>query len=70
MIRIAKLSLWATATAAFVVAVLWAGGLLDVPQAVGEYLRPTTVARTYTPEGCIETRETPPADLMRIVEDQ
>ena len=70
MIRTAKLGVWAVTTTMFVIGVLWAGGLLDVPQALGEYLRPTSVAKTYIPEGCIETRETPPANLMRIVEDQ
>jgi hypothetical protein len=64
------LGLWATTATMWVVFVLWAASLLDVPQALGEYLRPTTVEGMYLPQGCIQTNETPPPDLMRTVEEQ
>ena len=54
----------------FVVAVSWIGGLLDLPQALGEYVRPTTVEGGFLPKGCIQTNEISPPDLMRIVENQ
>jgi hypothetical protein len=70
MSRIVRLGLWATIASLYVIAVLWTGVLLDVPQALGEYLRPTTEESGYMPQGCILTNETPPPDLMRIVENQ
>jgi hypothetical protein len=68
--RKARLGLWAIAAIMFAFAVLWAGGLFDAAQALSEYLYPTTVEGMYLPHGCIETNETPPPDLMRIVEAQ
>jgi hypothetical protein len=70
MRRRAMLGLWAAIATMWFVFVLWAARLLDVPQALVEYLRPTTVEAMYLPQGCIQTNETPPLDLMRIVEDQ
>jgi hypothetical protein len=52
-----------------VVSVLWVGGPFGVTQALGEYLRPTTVELVAL-RGCVETQETPPAKLMRLVENQ
>jgi len=53
-----------------VVPVLWMGSFFDVAQALGEYLYPTRVDGGYLPQGCTQTNETPPLDLMRIVEEQ
>jgi hypothetical protein len=70
MNKMVKLELWAIVAALFGFAVLWIGGLLDVPQALGEYLRPTTIEGMYIPPGCTRTNEAPPPDLMRIVAGQ
>jgi hypothetical protein len=70
MSRKAKLGLWATIAAVLVIAMLWIGRLFDAAQALEEYLRPTTVEMMPLPEGCIQTNEAPPPDLMRIVENQ
>ena len=50
-------------------AVLWIGGPFGATQALGEYLRPVSVERTGLVTLC-EEKETPPPDLMRIVEAQ
>ncbi len=53
-----------------IVAGLWIGGPFGATQALGEYLHPTTVEMMPLPDGCVPTNETPPANLMRIVEHQ
>jgi hypothetical protein len=71
MTRTAKLGLWTITAGIFLVVVMWAGRLLDVPGAVADCLRPTAPAgRTYLPQGCTETNEAPPPDLLRIVQNQ
>jgi hypothetical protein len=37
---------------------------------VSEYLRPTTAEMVRLPEGCVESGETAPAELMKLVERQ
>jgi hypothetical protein len=71
--RRAKTGFLAAAVTLFIVLVvpiLWIGRFFDAMQALGEYLRPTTIEGTYLPQGCTQTSETPPSDLMRIVENQ
>jgi hypothetical protein len=50
--------------------VLWVSKPYGATQALGECLRPTTVEMMPLPDGCIQTHETPPVNLMRIVEYQ
>jgi hypothetical protein len=54
----------------FLIFVIWTGGLLDAMPALAEYLRPTSVLDIYFPQDCIQTSDTPPLNLRRIVEDQ
>jgi hypothetical protein len=70
MVKAAKLALWAIVAVVFTIAFLWAGGLLGVPVAVGQSLRPASIDGVYFPRGCVKTTEMPPPDLMRVVEDQ
>src|SRR5689334_6929297 len=70
MSKRAKLALWTIISAMFVIAVIWAGNLFDVPQAVAEYFRPITAVGRFLPQACPPTSGAPPADLLRIVEEQ
>lgn len=45
-------------------------GLTAATRALREYFRPTVVKMMPLPKGCTPTDETPPANLMRIVEYQ
>jgi hypothetical protein len=70
MSRKARRVLVVTVAATAVVAMLLIDGLFGLAQALGEYFRPTTVEAMFQRQGCIETNEAPPPDLMRIVENQ
>jgi hypothetical protein len=70
MKRKAKWGFLAAIVVPFEVALLLLAGSGSVAQALGEYLRPTTVWGNYLPEGCIETNDAPPPDLMQIVKNQ
>jgi len=50
-------------------ALLW-GGPLGVTQAMGEYLRPTTVKLMPLPSDCVPSEEAPSPEALRIVEYQ
>jgi hypothetical protein len=68
-----KKAKWAiSATAAATLAVATAGVLWPNASrhAIGECLRNTTVEMIPLPEGCIQTKEIPPENLMRIIEQQ
>jgi len=60
----------ALALAMFLVVALWVGGPLGATQALGEYLRPTTVEMMPLPDGCVPVNEAPASNAVRIVEHQ
>jgi len=66
----AKWGFLAAISTVFATAALWIYGPNSAKQILGEYFRPTTVMMMPLPEGCIQSKETPPANLMRIVESQ
>ncbi len=67
--RIRQILLAAAVTLCLIL-VLDLARFFDVVQALGEYLRPTTIMGNFLPQGCATTNETPPPDLMQVVEDQ
>ncbi len=70
MRRRVKWVLLATALTVLAATVLWISTPYSAKQAVGECFRPTTLKMMPLPDGCVQTDETPPANLMRIVEYQ
>ncbi len=57
--------------ATFLVAILWIGGPYCAIQALGEYLRPSTLMKMPPPRNWnCSTSEVPPANLMQLVEAQ
>lgn len=65
-----RLALYVGGTTILIVGMLWFGGLFDTVRALGEYLYPTTEEGMGAVPDCVKTNETPPADLMQIVENQ
>ncbi len=56
--------------AMFGVAALWIGGPFGLTQALGEYLRPSTLMEPEDKDWHCSPSDTPPADLMRLVNEQ
>jgi hypothetical protein len=55
---------------AITIVMLWVFKPLDVLQALAEYLYPTTTEMMPLPEGCVQTGETPPQNLLQLIETQ
>jgi hypothetical protein len=70
MPRIVLLTGWTLVATVFAFLVLWTGGVLTLPGAVVECLRPTTIQGNYLPRGCVATDEAAPSGLTRIVDSQ
>ena len=70
MTRKSQWRLLAATLTTFVAAILWVSEPYGAAQALAECLRPATTKMMPLPEGCIQTSETPPENLMRIVERQ
>jgi hypothetical protein len=70
MDRKAKRVLVATASTVLAATAFWISRPYGAKEVVAEYFRPTTVEKMPLPEGCAQTSETAPANLMRIVEYQ
>jgi hypothetical protein len=66
--RAAKRRLSAVIATVVAAAMIWAGGPFGATQALGEYLRPTTVTAMPVERDCIQTAEPPPEKLMRLVD--
>jgi len=70
----AKRVIWvarAATAALFPAAALWIGGPLGATQALGEYLRPTAIQMpAFARSWLCSTGETPPAEVMKVVEAQ
>jgi hypothetical protein len=65
-----RIGTWTAIATLFAIFVLWISEPYGAMQALGECLRPTTLTMIPLPEGCEQTSEVPPANLMRIVEYQ
>jgi len=70
MVMKSRLTILAAPPAVCLLVALWAMSVPGAPQALRECLRATTVEMMPLPEGCAPTDETPPASLMRVVEQQ
>jgi hypothetical protein len=66
----ARWSLVALALAGVAGGVFWGRELRRAALILGECLRPTTVEMMPLPNGCVQTTEVPPSNLMRIVDYQ
>lgn len=68
--RKAKWGLWTATSTVLVAALLWMSQPSGAARAIEECLRPTAVKIAPIPKDCVPTDEAPPANLMRIVDNQ